>query len=150
MSVHQLIAAQATFTIAPVITILNHTAVIQFVISGPLTHIVEMNCVTDTTTCINTTIPVSAVQTHGSHVDTQRMKQKQSLFHGANLQHNRSIATEIYNFTSEVPLVDPVANSFEFSFDLYHGDDLISSNTTSVGRLVIEIGPGGKIITIII
>ena len=107
---------------------------------------------TDTTICINTsiTLPVSDTQTHGSNVDKQRMKQKQSLFHGANLKQNASIATEIYNFTSEVPLADPAAKFFDFYFDLYHGEDLISSITTSVDRPLTVKGNRGKIIAIMI
>ena len=43
----------------PEITLLDNTAEIHFLISGPLTHIIEQNCVKDTNICdeANITVP---------------------------------------------------------------------------------------------
>ena len=51
----------AEFISAPGITVNNHSATIHFDISGPLTHVLETNCVTGTATCVtaNITVPVN-------------------------------------------------------------------------------------------
>ena len=52
-------SAMAEFNTDPKIVILEGRAEIHFLISGPLTHIIEENCVIDTTLCVdfNTSIP---------------------------------------------------------------------------------------------
>ena len=100
---------KAVFITDPEISIIDNTAEIHFMISGPLTHILEENCVIDTNICIQSNIRVP----QGSEVW---------------LPH-RSV---INDFTVEVPLADDESNTFMFSFWMYDGADLLDSKATAI------------------
>ena len=101
---------KAVFSKDPEITIYEGRAHIHFVISGPLTYILEENCVKDTTICdtSNITVPTKHyLKTISTNMDT-------------------------HNFSADVPLADSEATQFVFSFWMYDGEDLLSANTVSV------------------
>ena len=108
--------SKGQFLQEPKITILDDIAEIHFVIYGHVTHIIEENCVTDTTICANFTISVP------------NYKQIRLMVHS--LTHN---------FLIEVPLADSGALQFVFYFWLYDGEDLLYSEAE---KLIIDLSRG--------
>ena len=98
------LSVKAVFSSDPEIAILEGKAQIHFIISGPLTHIIEENCVQDTSICdtANITVP-----------NNLRIRQTQNI--------------EIHDFTAEVPLADVEDKQFIFSFWMYDGEDMLYS-----------------------
>ena len=78
-------------------------------ISGQLTHIIEENCVSDTNICAKYNISVP---------------------------NNKAIMTLqdkiTHDFSVEVPLANTDATQFVFSFWMYDGEDLLSSEANSI------------------
>ena len=112
-----LLSVKANFIHDPKITILDDTAKIHFLISGPLTHIIEENCVTDTALCTNYNINIP------------------------NDNHIWLVQNTIrHDFYEDVPLADSEASQFVFSFWMYDGDDLLYSVPDVIH---VDIG-GGK------
>ncbi|KAK2138879.1 hypothetical protein LSH36_2276g00001, partial [Paralvinella palmiformis] len=107
------------FTKDPEITILEGRAEIHFIISGPLTHILEENCVMDTNICDKATITVPTKQHLRSSQDT-----------------------DVHDFTTDVPLADPEATELLFSFWMYDGEHLLYQDDNNI---IIEL-TGSKII----
>ncbi|KAK2138988.1 hypothetical protein LSH36_2155g00004 [Paralvinella palmiformis] len=117
----------AVFTKDPEITILEGRAEIHFIISGPLTHILEENCVMITNICDKATIAVPTKQ------------------------HLRSSQyTDVHDFTTYVPLADPEAIEILFSFwidmynqteDLGYNNPTMTVNGSSVDIVQVEVGP---------
>ncbi|KAK2142095.1 hypothetical protein LSH36_997g02077 [Paralvinella palmiformis] len=97
------IQLKAVFIHDPEITLLENTAEIHILISGPLTHILEQNCVKDTDICDTANITVPS---DNKHILAS--------------QHS-----EISDFTVEVTLADAKASEFKFCFWMYDGDDLL-------------------------
>ncbi|KAK2139267.1 hypothetical protein LSH36_1899g00000, partial [Paralvinella palmiformis] len=93
---------KAVFTKDPEITIAEGRAEIHFIISGPLTHILEENCVKDTAICdkVNITVPTK--------------------------KHIRpSQGTVVHDFIVDVPLADSEETEFIFSFWMYDGGEML-------------------------
>ena len=99
---------KAVFISDPEVRILDNTAEIHFMISGPLTHILEANCVIDTNICIQSNISVPNISDIW-------------LSHWSVINH----------FTVEVPLADDESSKFLFSFWMYDGADLLDSKATA-------------------
>ena len=151
----------ATFSKPPVITILNYSAHIEFVVTGPLTHITEKNCVAETDTCTNSSIPIPGGDnkiarerraSQGqmiSSADKDNGAPHISFPHGLALFNRvaRGIMEETHNFNETVPLADPTgtADSYTFTFWFFDGDDLLRStgHTESVERPnIVNPSPG--------
>jgi len=94
----------AVFCQDPDITIVGDVAEIHFMIAGPLTHITEQNCVESTNICAKTNITLPSYQYSKSLVKN-----------------------EVTDFIQEVPLADPKASRFVFSFWMYDGEDQLNS-----------------------
>ena len=94
----------AVFASDPEITISEGMAQIHFVISGPLTHFIEENCVKGTDICAKANITVP------------------------NNEMIREIrGTDEYDFITEVPLAEPEATEFMFSFWMFDRGDQLNS-----------------------